>query len=174
MFNIKFLTTSILVIFSFFFTACLTDNKESKEQVKSLLTGEPSEKYHMLSQKYFKEGEYRKALKYNIKQLNEDLKYYKKESSEIALDYNDIGLNYDKLKEYTRAIEYYQKAIQIDNIILDDNNTERATTYFNLASSHDALDNYDEALEYYLKALAIDKESKETRSKIDELKKKIK
>jgi len=174
MFIIKFLSRTIFVSSLFFFTACLTDTTETKESTKVLLKGEPSEKFYKLSQKYFEEGEYKKALEYDIKQLNEDLKYYREESLEIALDYNNIGLDYDELKRYTEAIAYYEKAIKIDDITLEENSTERATTYFNLASSQDAIENYDEALKYYLKALAIEKESNEIRSKIDELKKKIK
>jgi len=174
MFNIKLLSRAIVILFSFFFTACLSDTTESKKPVKVLLKGTPSEEHHLLAQKYLQEGEYRKVLEHEIKQLNEDLKYYEEERAEIALDYNDIGLAYDNLKEYSRAIEYYQKAIKIDDIVLENNSSERATTYFNLASSYDTLENYNKALHYYLKASTIDKENHEIRSKIDEMKKKIK
>ena len=139
------------------FTACSSETEDIKDEIVTLLKGKPSEKNYDLSQKYFDEGDYEKALKHDILQLEEDLKYYKKQSSEISLDYNNIGLDYDELKNYSKALEYYKKAIKIDEITLESNSTERSTTYYNIASTYDSLDNYDEALKYYFKALEIDK-----------------
>ena len=153
----KLLTSVILVVSLCSFWACSDDKNSTKETKTTLLKEEPSGKHAELSQKYFEEGEFKKALDEDKKQLAEDLKYYKKQSPEIALDYNNIGLDYDELKEYTKAIEYYKKAMEIDEKTLDKNSTERSTTYYNFASSNDALGNYDEALKYYLKALNIDK-----------------
>ena len=155
--HLKLLTSVILLASLSSFWACSDDKGNIKEIETILLEGEPSEEHSNLSQKYFEEGEFQKALEEDKKQLVEDLKYYKEQSPEIALDYNNIGLDYDELKEYTKAIEYYKKAMKIDAKTLDDNSTERSTTYYNFASSNDALGNYDKALEYYLKAVKIDK-----------------
>ena len=155
--HLKLLTNVILLVSLSSFWAC-SDNKDNVKEIKTiLLKGKPSEEHSTLSQKYFEEGEFEKALAEDKKQLEEDLKYYKKQSPEIALDYNNIGLDYDELKDYTKAVEYYQKAMEIDEKTLDENSTERSTTYYNFASSNDELGNYDKALEYYLKALSIDK-----------------
>ena len=154
--NLKTVMMAFLLMFSFLFTACFDGLEESKGVLKTLLKGEPSEKNYEFSQQYFEEGKYEEALKFDIKQLEEDLKYYKDESAEIALDYNNIGLDYDELKNYKKALEYYIKAMKIDDITLESNSTERSTTYYNAAASFGALKRYDEALNYYFKALKID------------------
>lgn len=155
--HLKRLTPIIILIALSSFWGCFDNKGEVKETKTVLLKGEPSEKHSLLAQKYFEEGEFQKSLEEDKKQLVEDLKYYKEQSPEIALDYNNIGLDYDELKEYANAIEYYKKAMKIDEKTLEENSTERSTTYYNFASSNDALGNYDKALEYYLKALNIDK-----------------
>jgi tetratricopeptide (TPR) repeat protein len=138
-------------------TACFDNADKSKESIQNFLKGEANQSNYELSQKYFSEGEYEKALEFDKKQLTEDLKYYKEISIEIALDYNNIGLDYDELKNYQKALEYYEKAMKIDNVTLDLNSTERSTTYYNVASSYDALGDNKNALTYYFKALEIDK-----------------
>ena len=147
---------SLLLVFSLFFTGCNAEEKESIKTSKVLLKGTPNEDNYQLAQKYFAEGENEKALAAQLKQLEEDLKYYADDSLEIALTYNDIGLVYDELKEYEKAIEYYTKTIKIDEVRLGSNSTERSTTFFNIALSYDKLKEYDQAIEYYLKALKID------------------
>ena len=134
------------------------ENSEQKELISQpLLKGEANQSNYEMAQKFFDEGDYKQALAYDMKQLEVDLKYYKEESVEISLDYNNIGLDYDELKEYNKALEYYGKAMKIDNVVLDRNSTERATTYYNVASSYDALEDNSNALTYYFKALEIDK-----------------
>jgi len=147
----------VLLLFTLLLTACYDNQKEPLKPKKVLLDGTASEENYNLAQKHFSEGEYDKALEFHLKQLEEDLKYYEDLSLEIALDYNNIGLDYDVLKNYEKALEYYLKTMKIDEIILDKNSTERSTTYYNLASSYSALDKYTNAIKYYLKALAIDK-----------------
>lgn len=137
------------------FNGCFdTLNQESKIE-RELLVGEANESYHKKADKLYKEANYREALKYEFKQLEEDLKYYKDISAEISVDYNNIGLNYYKLQEYNQSIFYYKKAIKIDNIVLDLDNYERGVTYYNIASSYDTIKEYDKALKYYLKSLKI-------------------
>jgi len=154
----KILTVALLLVGLVATTGCLDDFKDKEKVEHKLLKGTPDEQYYEHAQEYFEEGNYSEALKYDFKQLEEDLKYYTEKSAEIALNYNNIALDYDKLKDYNNSIKYYLKAVKIDNIVLDRDNPERATTYYNLASSYYSLKNYDEALKFYLKSLKIDKE----------------
>ena len=151
--NKKILTFLLVGLLGF--TGCLDELVTEKKPEKKLLVGKADEHFHKLSQGCFNEGNYTGALHYDLKQLQEDLKYYKEQSAEIAVDYNDIGLDYDKLKEYNSSVIYYKKAIKIDNQVLKLTNPEKATTYYNLASSYDSLKLYDKALKYYLKSLRI-------------------
>jgi tetratricopeptide (TPR) repeat protein len=153
--QITFITILLLCIL--LFTACNDEKKETLTQKRVLLEGNASEEYYHLAQKYFADGEYEKALALDLKQLEEDLKYYKEISLEIALDYNNIGLDYDELKNHEKALDYYLKTIKIDEITLEENSTERSTTYYNVASTYDALEQYPKAIEYYEKALELDK-----------------
>ena len=155
----KILTVTLLLFGMVITSGCLDDFKEKKKVEKKLLTGTPTEEYYEQAQEYFEEGNYTGALQYDFKQLEEDLKYYKEQSAEIALDYNNIALDYDKLKDYNNSVSYYQKVIKIDNIVLDKDNPERATTYYNIASSYESLKLYNNALNFYLKSLKIDKDS---------------
>jgi len=146
-----------IISISFLLIACVSDSKKTEEKKEIFLEGNPSQVNAKFAQKYFKDYEFTKALKHDLLQLEIDLKYYKEESLEIALDYNNIGLDYDELKNHKKALEYYLKSMKIDEIVLDKNSTERSTTYYNVASSYDALGEYDNAIKYYAKALAIDK-----------------
>ncbi len=153
--NKKIVTLTLLLIGLLAFTGCLDELTTEKKPEKKLLVGKADEQFHKRSQECFTEANYTGALHYDLKQLEEDLKYYKEQSAEIAVDYNDIGLDYDKLKDYNSSVLYYKKAIKIDNLVLKLTNPEKATTYYNLASSYDSLKRYDKALNYYLKSLSI-------------------
>jgi tetratricopeptide (TPR) repeat protein len=146
----------IFLLFTLLFTGCYDEKKEPLKPKRVLLEGNASEENYYLAQKHFDDGEYEKALIFHLKQLDEDLKYYADESLEIALDYNNIGLDYDELKNYEKALAYYLKTMKIDEIVLENNSTERSTTYYNVASAYDALELYDKAISYYHKVLAID------------------
>lgn len=148
---------SLLLLITFLFTACYDEPNKPLKPKKVLLEGNVSEENYKLAQKYFSEGEYDKALEFHLKQLAEDLQYFEDDSLEIALDYNNIGLDYDELKNYEKALEYYLKTMKIDEHTLDQNSTEHSTTYYNVASSYDALEQYHKAIKYYVKALHIDK-----------------
>lgn len=145
--------------FLFFFIACNEEQKASKTLTQTPLEANASEENYHLAQKHFNEGEYEKALAFDLKQLEEDLKYYEAMSLEIALDYNNIGLDYDELKKPKKALEYYLKTMKIDNIRLEENSTERSSTYFNIATTYNNLGEYAKAIDYYLKALKIDEKS---------------
>ncbi len=150
------LFSTILLGGVLFFTACDTQNKNEVKEKKVLLQGTADETSYNTAQKFFKFGEYDKALEFHLKQLDEDLKYYEENSLEIALDYNNIGLDYDELKNYPKALEFYLKTMKIDELTLEKNSTERSTTYYNVAASYDELQKYQEAIYFYLKALEID------------------
>jgi tetratricopeptide (TPR) repeat protein len=154
----KILTVAILLFGVFGLSGCLENFQEEKKIEKKLLTGTADESNHKKAETYFQEANYSEALKYDLKQLEEDLLYYREKSAEIALDYNDIGLDYAKLKKYKKALEYYTKAMNIDNVVLTATSIEKATTYYNIATSYQSLKDYPNALLYYNKALEIDQD----------------
>jgi len=152
----KILTVTLFLPLLVGVTGCLESFKEEKKVKRVLLKGSPTEEYYQDSQKYFLDGNYSEALKYDFKQLEEDLKYFQDQSAEIAVDYNNIGLDYKKLKEYGKALEYYKKAMKIDNRVLSAKSIEKATTYYNIASSYASLKDYNNSLAYFEKSLSID------------------
>lgn len=154
----RILTVTLLLLGLFGLSGCLESFKEEKKVEKTLLTGRADESNYKKAEIYFKEANHSEALKYEFKQLEEDLLYYREQSAEIALDYNNIGLNYAKLKEYAKALEYYTKSMKIDEIVLSSTSIEKATTYYNVATSYQGLKNYSKALVYYNKALEIDQD----------------
>ncbi len=156
MLNIHRLSMLMLLLFTLILTACGNKDKELKEEKKVLLKGKPSDSSYYLAQDFFDKGDYSSALEFHHKQLQEDLKYYPEVSLEIALDYNNIGLDYDELKNYEKALEFYLKTMKIDEQTLEQNSTERSTTYYNVANSYFSLNQYENAIKYYLKALKID------------------
>ncbi len=160
-----YIQKTLLLFTLLFFIACNMETKEPSEPKRVLLEGNASEENYRVAQQYFLEGEYEKALAFDLKQLEEDLKYHPNESLEIALDYNNIALDYDKLKQHKKALAFYLKTMKIDEKLLEKNSTERATTYFNVASTYEALKAYDSAITYYRKALAIDEMALEVNHK---------
>jgi len=152
----KILTVTLFLILLLGVTGCLEDFIEEEKVERTLLKGSPTEEYYIKSQKYFIESNYSEALQYDFKQLEEDLKYFKEQSAEIAVDYNNIGLDYKKLKKYEDALSYYKKALYIDNIVLSKKSIEKATTYYNIASSYASLGDYNTSLIYFKKSLTID------------------
>jgi len=153
----QILLISIILGVSLSVVGCNENSEKKASLSQPLLKGKSDQSNYEMAQKFFNEGDYKQALAYDMKQLQVDLKYYKEQSAEISLDYNNIGLDYDELEAYNKAVEYYSKAMEIDNIVLDKNSTERATTYYNIASSYDALGENNNSLTYYFKALEIDK-----------------
>jgi len=152
------LIINILLVVTFLFTGCLENFKEDKKVEKELLSGTSDEHYYQNSKKYFEEGNYSESLKYNLKQLEEDFKYYKEQSAEVAVDYNNIGLNYNQLGEHKKALEYYLKAMEIEKIVLDTNSSKKATTFYNMASAYFSVNDFNRSLHYYNKSLLLDKE----------------
>jgi len=155
--NKKILILSLILGTALAFIGCDENNKPNKNISKQLREGKPNQENVRLAKQFFEEGNYKKSLTYDLKQLKEDLLFYKEQSAEISLDYNNIGLDYDELEEYDNALKYYRKAMTIDNIVLDLNSSERATTYYNVGSTYDAKSDHSNALKYYFKALEIDK-----------------
>ena len=107
--NKKILILSLIFTISLAFIGCEEPNKADTETSKELKTGKPSQKNTELAQKFFEEGNYKQALAHDLKQLEEDLNYYKEQSAEISLDYNNIGLDYDEQENYHKALEYIKK-----------------------------------------------------------------
>ena len=138
------------------FSGCVDAFKKEEKITKVLLAGKANEMYHKLSEEYFIEGNYTGALENDLKQLKEDLKYYPDVSAEIAVDYNNIGLDHAKLKEYQKALEFYTKVRQIDEVVFDRRDSKKATTVYNMASAYEGLNDNLNALKFYQQSLALD------------------
>ena len=149
----KLLPLTPLLIVIGCFIGCGDLNSASSTQPLKLRTGTPSEENHQKAEASFYDFNFTDALAYDKAQLTEDLTYFREESAEIALDYNNIALDYAKLKEFNLSLEFYQKAMLIDTKVLDLNNTERLTTFYNIASTYESLKVYKQAEAYYLKSL---------------------
>jgi len=153
----KILPLTSLFITLGFFIGCGNMETTSSSQTIKLRAGTPSEENHKKAEVSFRDLNFTQALVYDKAQLKEDLNYFREQSAEIALDYNNIALDYAKLKEFNQSLELYKKVIAIDDTVFERNSTERATTFYNIASTYEALTNYKEAHNYYLKSVKIDK-----------------
>jgi len=71
----------------------------------------------------------------------------------IALLYNNLGIDYYRLYDYNKTMEYYQKSL--DKRIQIADSLGIADSYNNIAMVYDEQKQYDKALEYYKKALLI-------------------
>lgn len=103
---------------------------------------------------WHKLGEVRKALKYNLRMVEQGEKY-QLDSEYLASAYNNTGSTYSSLGEHEKALVYKQKSLEIRE---QDSTVEQmslATSYNNMGSTYDDLGKHDKALEYKLKALAI-------------------
>ncbi len=97
------------------------------------------------------QGDYKKALEYNLKSLkiNEEID----SKSGTASSLNNIGAIYDNQGDISKALEYYQKSLEILKNL--DNKKSLAYAFNNLGTVYDNLGDIPKALDYYLKSLKI-------------------
>ena len=92
-----------------------------------------------------------------IKNFNEAIEYYKKlvsfekNSVEIAITLNQIGVCYSNINNYTNAIEYFEKVLIIKNDIPD--------VYNNIGFCYWQLKNFELCEKTYYKSLRIQKQA---------------
>ena len=101
-------------------------------------------------------GEIDKAIEYNKKALEIDLKKENTDPKITASNYNNIGASYYKQKKYEDAIEYYRQALEISQKVSDKNDHATARYYNDLALAYDKNKDFKAAIKNYLKAIEID------------------
>ena len=117
---------------------------------------EYGEAFNNLGLAYRSKGDYDRAINYYRKALKFDLKQLGPDHLNVATRYNNLGVAFSRKREHDRAIEYYQKALKINLKQLRPDNPKVATSYNNLGLAYKQKGNYDKAIEYYQKALKID------------------
>ena len=106
-----------------------------------------------------KNGDYKNALKFGLKSLEEDLKLYgnDRNNPELATNYNDIGALYANLKQYNNALKFYNKALTINKATWGSDDPSIAINYANLGGVYYKMGNLHKALKYATLALDIRK-----------------
>jgi len=82
---------------------------------------------------------------------------YARESSEMAMCYNVLGVAYAACADHRSALKYHKKALAIQERFFNDKHADIFQSYTNLASTYSFSGNYQLALEYYEKAFKISK-----------------
>ena len=106
-----------------------------------------------------KNGDYKSALKFGLKSLEEDLKIFNndKNSPELATNYNDIGALYANLKQYKKALSFYTKALTINKATWGKDDPSIAKNYSNIGGVYYKMGDLHKALRYATLALDIRK-----------------
>lgn len=100
---------------------------------------------------YFNFSEYRKAIVFYTKAIEEFLKC--KQPGKLGELYNDIGLSYYYLGEYEKAIESQIEAVKVFE--QNGNEADLARIYINMGMVYNQLNDVGSSLEYYRKASVI-------------------
>ncbi|MDR0579583.1 MAG: tetratricopeptide repeat protein [Campylobacteraceae bacterium] len=132
----------------------------SANQTMSGFTTDPKSPSHnyMMGKKSFERKEYKKALEYFIKALDEQSKSNitdKINNLDTAKIYNSIGTTYRMMEDYEKAIENFDHSAVIFEEISKDKTEDIALVYRNIARVYIDQNKYDEALELLEKALKI-------------------
>ena len=110
-----------------------------------------SESLNNIGTSYYKLNNYREAIPWFDKALEEDKKTGN--SLNISTRYCNLGIAYRKLGIYDRAINYYKMALSMDIERLDTQSI--AISYNNLGSVYQSLGKYDSAIFYHDKSIAL-------------------
>jgi len=113
------------------------------------LTEKAAMVYNRIGKVYRLEGNYEKALKYDIKSLKavESIP----DSKNKALYLNNIGIDYYRINDFEKALDFLTESLTMRKNISDSLGT--ADSYNNLAMVYDDMGERDKALDYYHKAL---------------------
>ncbi len=102
-----------------------------------------------------KNGDYNKALEYEMKALSFLEKNPFADDSDWAISYQYMAVIYFLLGEYEKALEFYMKTLSILQKIRPADHPDLALLYNNLAENYSKLGDYQKALEYGMQALYI-------------------
>jgi two-component system NarL family sensor kinase len=99
-------------------------------------------------------GEYKKALEWDLKslKLNEEIQ----DKKSLAISNNDIGVLYKVMKDYPTALVYYERSLALCKEINMGNGV--ALTLGNIGTIYNEMQQEDKALDYYKQSLAKAKE----------------
>ncbi len=100
---------------------------------------------------------YETALKYYQEALEIRKTIFKMDNPDLAVSYNDIGIEYGHLGMYEKALEYHQKSLKIKLRVFGEEHLETAITYNNIGVLYISSGNYGKALKYCLNAYEIEK-----------------
>jgi tetratricopeptide (TPR) repeat protein len=107
------------------------------------------------AQKYFLQGDYKKAINTFTEALNLGKNLFRADSTDLAFLYNYLGKVYDYKGEYDEALKWSQKALTIREKTLGLEHPDTAATYNNLGDIYNDKGEHDKALEWHQKALSI-------------------
>jgi len=106
--------------------------------------------------KYYRQGNYQKAIHYLELALASDLKTYGKQHPEVATCRNNLGLVWKVLGEYEKAIDYYELALASNLKTYGEQHSSVATCRNNLGDAWQALGKDEKAIDYFELALTSD------------------
>jgi len=132
--------------------------EESETLIELALKNEPENTFYLKFYGYLLNdlGEIDKAIEYNKKALEIDLKKENTDPKITASNYNNIGASYYKQEKYEDAVKYYRKALEISLQVSNENEPATARYYNDLALAYDKNKDFEEAIENYQKAIEID------------------
>ena len=107
----------------------------------------------LIANLYMAQGEYQKALEYDIKALQ--WSEYQNDDRGIAFAYNNLGTDYMEMDNYGKAYEYFNRSLEKSTEIED--SLLIAVGLHNIGTVFKVQKNYDQALQYINDSRAISK-----------------
>lgn len=129
----------------------LSDLQNSKEKI-NFSFDQNSKILNDIGIIYSNLGNYKKALDFHLKSLNERLKDKDNNSNEYAIIYNNIGDCYRSLKKQKKALQYLLKGLKVLSLS-DEYNYNLSALYCNLGLVYLDLGELENAKEYFNKDL---------------------
>ncbi|MBN2879884.1 MAG: tetratricopeptide repeat protein [Clostridia bacterium] len=111
--------------------------------------------YSTMANIYRDISEYQKAIDYNNRSLEINIKLYGEEHENVGAVYNNIAGVYKDMGDYPKALDYYKLALSIKEKVLGKDHPDTASTYNNIALLYADMGEYQKALDYYKLALSI-------------------
>ena len=103
---------------------------------------------------YMKDGQYEKALKYDLESMQIRERFLSPNDEELIVTYHNVASTYRSLGQYEKAMEYHQKCMIFEEI-LNPNHPALAQFYLNIGGTYEDLGKYNQAIDYYKKSRLI-------------------
>jgi len=104
---------------------------------------------------YSRQGDYHKAIDYNLKALNILLQQPDCLQGQLATTYGNLGATYLRLGQYDLSLDYLQKALEIERAVYGEESSDVATTLSNMGNLLARKGDFDGAGDYLAKSLAL-------------------